>query len=332
MRFPMTAADLRRSLGAIVLAGALFVSASPAFAQSNTALAESLFKEGKTLLTAKNYEAACPKFAESAKLDPASGTFYALGLCYEGQGKNASAWSAYLDAALAARKDGNAEREKNANKKAADTEKKVPHATFVVAAATSSLKGLELSVDGQVLAPASWSSAPLDGGEHKIAVKAVGKKTYESTFTVKAPPDKNEVTVPELADAPVEVGPPPGGGPGPIADEGSSGTGMRIAGFTLLGVGVVSAGLGAIFGAMALSKASDVKKVCSVQSCTDPAAVDKNESAKTFADVSTVTIILGAALAAGGLVLVLVAPKSKNVGVAPALGPGYAGVAVGGSF
>lgn len=331
MRSPMTAAELRRSLGAVVLAGALFASASPAFAQSNTALAESLFKEGKTLLTAKNYEAACPKFAESAKLDPASGTFYALGLCYEGQGKNASAWSAYLDAALAARKDGNADREKNANKKAGEIEKKVPHVSFVVAAATSSLKGLELSVDGQVLAPASWSSAPLDGGEHKIAVKAVGKTPYEASFTVKPPPDKNEVSVPELVDAPVDVV-PPGGGSGPAPEEGSSGAGMRIAGFTLLGVGVVSVGLGAVFGAMALSKASDVKKVCSLQSCTDPAAVDKNESAKTFADVSTITIVAGAVLAAGGLVLVLVAPKSKKVGIAPALGPGYAGVSLGGSF
>lgn len=331
MRFPMAAAELRRSLGAVVLAGALFASASPAFAQSNTALAESLFKEGKTLLTAKNYDAACPKFAESAKLDPASGTFYALGLCYEGQGKNASAWSAYLDAALAAKKDGNADREKNANKKASEIEKKVPHASFVVAAATSALKGLELSVDGQVLAPASWSNAPMDGGEHKLLVKATGKKDYDATFTVKPPPDKNEVSVPELADAPVTVV-PPGGGPGTVVDEGASGTGMRIAGFTLLGVGVVSAGLGAVFGAMALSKASDVKKVCSLQSCTDPAAVDKNESAKTFADVSTITIIAGAVLAAGGLVLVLVAPKSKKVGIAPALGPGYAGVSVGGTF
>ena len=86
---------------------------------------------------------------------------------------------------------------------------------------------------------------------------------------------------------------------------------------------------------MALSASSDVKKVCSVQSCTDPDAVSKNESAKTFADVSTVTIILGSALAVAGVVVVLLAPRPKTevtARVAPAFGPGYAGLALGGTF
>ncbi len=307
-----------------------------AAAQSNTALAESLFKEGKTLLAAKDYAAACPKFAESAKLDPASGTYYALGLCYEGSKKYASAWSAFLDAATAAHRDHNDDRERNATKKAGDVEKLVPRVAFKVAPATSALKGVELSVDGQTLPAASWNSAPIDGGSHQIVVKATGKKDWESSFTVSPAPAKNEVSVPELADAPAPPPPPGGGGGGPV-EPATSGAGMRIAGFSLIGVGVVSVGVGAIFGAMALSASSDVKKVCSVQSCTDPAAVDKNETAKTFADVSTVTIIVGAAVAVTGVVLVLVAPKTKSsdaasVHVAPAFAPGYAGLALGGAF
>ncbi|CAN5775083.1 hypothetical protein BH09MYX1_BH09MYX1_39760 [soil metagenome] len=320
---------LRPVASALALASALAFAPS-AFAQSNTALAESLYTEGKTLYAQKNYTAACPKFAESARIDPASGTFYGLGLCYEGQGRFASAWSAYLYAAQAARKDRNDDREKNANKKASDVEKKVPRVSFAVAPATSSLNGLELSVDGQALASASWSSAPIDAGDHKILVKATGKIDYEASFTVKAAPQKNEVTVPALADAPV-VAPPPPIVVAPPPDE-SSGSGMRIAGFTLLGVGVVSTGVGAVFGAIALGAAGEVEKVCSVESCTDPAAVDKNESAKTFADVSTVMIIGGIALAAAGVVLVLVAPKARTVGLAPAFAPGYAGINLGGTF
>jgi hypothetical protein len=324
MRFPKAATS-----AAIVLAVALALPRVAA-AQSNTALAESLFKEGKTLLAAKDYAAACPKFAESAKLDPASGTYYALGLCYEGAKKYASAWSAYLDAATSARRDRNDDREKNANKKAADVEKLVPRVAFKVAPSTAALAGVELAVDGQVLPAASWNAAPIDGGSHRLVVKAQGKKDYEASFDVSPSPAKNEVSVPELADVPA---PPPVAGPAAPLPPESSQSGMKIAGFAFIGVGAASVAAGAIFGAMALSASSDVKKVCSVQSCTDPSAVDENERAKTFADVSTITFIAGAALAATGVVLVLVAPSGKkNLAFAPAVAPGYAGLALGGSF
>ena len=312
----------------------LALAASPVLAQSNAAHAESLFKEGKELLAQKKYEQACPKLAESARLDPGSGTLLALGLCYEGQGKFASAWGAYIEASAAARRDKRDDREKAANGKAAEVEKKVSKVTFDVDATTAGLRGFELRLDGTALGSAGWSGAPLDPGEHTVEVAAPGKTPFSTKFTVAAVADKKQIHIDPLADAPVAAL-PPGTGPGTSEAPTSSGTTQRIIGFSVGGVGIVLLGVGTVFGIQALSKSNDVKDVCSLQRCTDPAAVAKNEDAKTAADISTVTIGIGAAAIVGGLVLVFTAPRNPSptaLHVTPTVGPGVAGFSLGGAF
>ena len=49
----------------------------------DAATAEALFREGRTLMDAGNYTAACPKLAESYAQDAATGTLLALGMCQE---------------------------------------------------------------------------------------------------------------------------------------------------------------------------------------------------------------------------------------------------------
>src|SRR4051794_15945207 len=88
--------------------------ARPAKAQSvarDPATAQALFEEGKRLMQAKHFSDACPKFAESQRLDPGGGTLFALALCHEGAGKTASAWADFNDALTEARKDKRADRE-----------------------------------------------------------------------------------------------------------------------------------------------------------------------------------------------------------------------------
>src|SRR6185312_7749645 len=86
----------------LLAAGALLASAAPVAAQTPTqdqVIAEQLFEQGRTLVTANNWPAACPKFEESLKLDPTLGTKLNLATCYEHIGKIASAWSLYREAA-----------------------------------------------------------------------------------------------------------------------------------------------------------------------------------------------------------------------------------------
>jgi len=68
-----------------------------AFAQ-NAAQAEVLFKEGKDLMAANNFTAACQRLNASYKLDPQPNVELVLGVCYTKLGKTASAYNAFLDA------------------------------------------------------------------------------------------------------------------------------------------------------------------------------------------------------------------------------------------
>src|SRR6185503_16570996 len=60
--------------------------------------AEALFEEGRKLLAAGEVRAACPKFAESYRLDTALGALLNLSTCHEREGRTATAWSEFRQA------------------------------------------------------------------------------------------------------------------------------------------------------------------------------------------------------------------------------------------
>jgi hypothetical protein len=61
-----------------------------------------LFEQGKALVERGNFPDACPKFAESLRLDPGLGTMLWLADCLENNGQTASAWAQFKEAAAAA--------------------------------------------------------------------------------------------------------------------------------------------------------------------------------------------------------------------------------------
>lgn len=299
--------SIRSSILASSLAALL--AASSAHAQSSSsALAENLFRDGKKLLEQKKYAEACPKLAESARIDPASGTLLALGLCHEGQGKTASAWGDFTEAASVARRDNRPDREKAALQRAASLEPKLPRLTLDVAASTAAARGLEVRQDDVIVRGAAWKDQPVDPGEHALDVHAPGKKPFNITFTIAAS-EKKTVAVPALEDEPVSSG----AGIGPVTpSERPTSGGMRTAGFAVGGVGIASLAAGGIFGTLAVVKNGDGKSLCPTKTCSNASGVEANHSAETFADVSTVLIIAGAVLTAAGVVLVVVSPSSKK--------------------
>lgn len=308
-------------------------------------MAEALFVDAKRLMAAGDFAAACPKLAESNRLDPGSGTLTALAVCHESWGKTATAWAEFIQVAFEARRTGRTDRERFAQQHVAALEPKLSKLTIVVEAPTDSLPGLEVRRDGiRIGAPAWGMAAPLDPGEHTLVVTANGKKTWSTAVTIRRPAVVEKVSVPPLEDLLVE-------GPGPSpessrarmedgdaerssrAAHGASGAGertaarasaggpQRAAGIVIGALGLASAGVGSYFGARALSKSNQANQRCSPGSCTDPGAVTLNHDARTAAVVADVAF--GGALVAVGLgaVLYLTAPTGPPGGTALRLLP-----------
>src|SRR5688572_15414925 len=63
-----------------------------------------LFSEGRTLVIAKRFAEACPKFEQSQRLEPRLGTQLNVAFCQERLGKIATAWLGFQEAVITARR------------------------------------------------------------------------------------------------------------------------------------------------------------------------------------------------------------------------------------
>ena len=186
------------SLG-IALVGAPAVNAAEP-AGDPVALAEALFQQGKQLLERGDAHAACPKLAESLRLERATGTLLALAMCHEVEGRLASAWAEYLEVIARARKDGRADREEAARQWAQKLEARLSTLSVAVPAAVAEIPGLRVERDGVPLDAPAWSTAvPVDPGPHVIVAKAPGRETWTGTIVVAGAAERRTVTVPLLA-------------------------------------------------------------------------------------------------------------------------------------
>ncbi len=334
---------------ALSLVGA--TGTSPARAADSAearAAAQVLFDQGKDLAKAGKFAEACPKFEESQRLDPRIGTQFNLADCFEHIGRTASAWTNFVDVASSTKAAGQPDREQVARARIGVLERKLSRVTVRVDGATTA--GLHVTRDGTDIGQALWGTpVPIDPGEHRIEAVAPGKVAWKSTFTVGATASTSTVSVPALADDPAAFKTPEGEhtapllGPtapvtGPVPDQvqGSSGTGQRVAGGVLGGVGVVGIVVGSIFGSTAKSRLDASKGQCRTAALCTADGLDLVSQARSAATVSTIGFVAGGALLVGGLVVFLAAPSSAprpaSAHLVPLLGPGIAGGSVVGSF
>src|SRR5215470_7185323 len=86
--------------------GCLLPRVAPAQSQgAEVALAEMLYRQGRQLMAEGKVSEACPKFAESYRLDAATGTLLNLAACHEAEHKLATAWLEYSESVALARRD-----------------------------------------------------------------------------------------------------------------------------------------------------------------------------------------------------------------------------------
>ena len=331
----------RLALG-IALLGATWSSPARAADSSEArAAAQVLFDQGKDLAKAGKLAEACPKFEESQRLDPRIGTQFNLADCFERLGRTASAWTNFVDVASSTKAAGQADREQVARDRAAALERKLTRVTIRVDGA--GVPGLRVTRDGTDLGQALWGTPlPIDPGEHVMEVTAPGKIAWKSRFTVGSTASTSTVNIPALADDPAAFKKPEGDYTAPLVGPvvpdqvQGSGTGQRIAGGVIGGVGIAGIVIGSIFGSTAKSRFDASGAHCRTPTLCTADGLDLVSQARSAATVSTIGFVAGGALLVGGLVVFLTAPSSAprppSARLVPLLGPGIAGGTVMGSF
>ncbi len=296
----------------------------------NKALAETLFLEGQALLDGGSLEEACKRFRASHQAEPSVGAILNLARCHQRQGKLASAWSEYKEAANLASVMNQPRRKKGALEYASQLAPRLSKLTVTVAAP---VKGLVVTLDDTVLLPGSFGVAvPVDPGTHEVTAKAPGYTLWRQEISVAGENDVRSVTVPALLvdeTAPNEIPPK-----SPRATELHP---RAVAGLAIAAVGGASLAVGIVLGVIAVKKDDSLACDGGVCSSADYATV---QAIKPIANGATATIVIGAAAILGGGILFLTAPRGyagstseQAVVVAlPMLSPEVQGIVIIGRF
>ncbi|MBI3206799.1 MAG: hypothetical protein HYZ29_35010 [Myxococcales bacterium] len=313
-----------------------------ASAQGNVSVAEGLFREGRELMEKGDYPAACPKLAESHRLDPSPGTLLNLASCQEKQGKVASAWASYLAAGRLARTQNRTNIVEEARQRAAELEPKVSYLKIVL---SERAPGIQVKIDDVTLESAALGSKiPVDPGERTVSIGAPGHKTVEMKVKIGAEHDSQTLNVPRLEKGePSEVKP----GPKPAPGQPDAGTktaeasgGPPVLAYVVGGVGVVALGVGTAFAFMAKSAYGDAEDQCPTKSNCSSDAMAARDKAETRANIANIGIGLGVVGVGVGAVLLLThsppakekppAAGFKSISVSPFAGRDAAGLSLSG--
>lgn len=275
-------------------------------------LAQALFDEARRLMEQKRYAEACPKLAESQRLDPGGGTLLNLAVCHAAEGKTATALVDYNEALSVATRDGRRDREELARSAIATLEREVPRITVVVPA-SARVPNLEVKIDETPLPSVAWDVAmPVDPGGHSIVATIPGRAPWTAVVSV-LPSERKVVEVPALAPATAEP-PPPLAPPTMDSREPPPPAPLPETQTNPLYVGVfvgtlAAAATATVTGIFALTERSKAEEGCLVDRnwCSSADARDAASTSATLAWVST-----GALIAAGvGTIALFVIPSRR---------------------
>jgi hypothetical protein len=265
--------------------------------------AEGLFRAGKEALARGDLDAACAKFRESDRADPAPGTLFHLAECEEKRGRIGTSWSLYSE--VKGRLSANDERHALVDSRIAALDKKVPRVTLHLADAP---EDVVIKLGKTELGAASLDAPlPVDPGKVAVEVRAPGHEPWRAEI---------EVSEGDKRDLKLSLGPAVGGGTSgpqpqrepetPDEEGGGSNVPLLASGIVLsvLGAGGIAAGIA--LGAKAKSDADTAGTHCNGNQC-DQTGFDIREDARTLGNIGTGVFFGGVALAAGGIAMVLVA-------------------------
>jgi hypothetical protein len=305
---PLRSLKVRCLLALLSCAASLPAGAQTSSATSTAAIAaESAFLEGVRLMKQGDWPEAAQRFAESERLDPASGTLLNLAYCRTQLGKTASAWLTYRQAIALAERTGKPAHAQLAREQGEKLETALPKLRFALVGEAGRVTRLRL--DDEEMAQDSWSlSVPVDPGQHRIVAVFDSGESWE-TVVLAQPGQQSvvEVKVPQTAapaapavaqapSAPPAVTEPPA----PVSSSKSTpeAAAARPSGWAL-GLGL--AGAGAVVGGSALFASARLsydaaRKHCSAENVCESPFYDREQSADSRAKLSFVLAGSGALL------------------------------------
>ncbi|WP_146648605.1 hypothetical protein [Labilithrix luteola] len=272
---------------------------------------------------------ACAKLEGSYRLEPKTGTLTNLAACHDMQGKSASAWAEFTEAAAQAAHAHRTSIEQLARGRATDLETKLSRLTLRLSHPDPNVA---ITIDGRrIINEAIGTPLPLDPGNHKV-VATSGEAVWSGEVTIVEGPASAELVIPEL-QVPAKVTPaieplhvePKIEKPSPAKSSG--GTIRPMATYGALAVGVVGIGVGTVFGLETLSTKSDADALCHGSVCTQH-GYDLQEDARSSATLSTIGFGVGLVAAGVGVYLLVTSPKAASPSTAAYVGPnrwGFAG-------
>ena len=267
---------------------ALHAASARAEAPLAEGVAEALFKQAREDMRRGNVAAACPKFAESERIDPSNGTLLNLVLCEEKLGKVASAW---LQAQkLVDRLPAGDPRIAIAQRRVEALAGRVPKLRVQ---RSQSAPPVEIELDGVAIGASSLGiELPIDPGPHRITVKAPGRNDVTTELMIEEgqayehvaePGAPMESAAPPVVQAPVAAKPVPApiarlvtqprsDAPRPAERELESP--LRSLGWTSAGVGAAALAVSAVLGVMVLDRKSEVEDRCPSKLCPNQAELE----------------------------------------------------------
>ena len=293
------------------------ISSSPADPSAAATLAETLFQDGKRLLEQGAFVEACSKLAQSDALDPAIGTLGLLAACHEQEGRTATAWREYGEAARRAEAV-NDERGAFARQRASALEPELPR---LLVRLPKNVEGIAVFRNGVRLSPDELGVAqPIDPGTYEIVARLADRPEFRATVTA-LPHKVAEVEIPSFQRAaPADVAkkdPAPDLVTSNLST--SKGLGPRKVGAIVAGgAGLTGFAIATAFGLSASSRNAaslSIQETCAAASCAR--GRELREEALRSAMVANVAFGIGAAGAAAAIVLALLpetteTPKPKS--------------------
>lgn len=299
------------------------LTASPAFAaDGDRALALDLFEQGRTFIKSGDYGAALRQFEAAAKVMRTFGILLNIAECQEKLGRTASAWATWREARAVASEAQRPEDERMALEREKGLEVGLSRLTILVSP-DADAPDLEVRRDGTAVPREGWSRAiAVDPGPHIIEAHAPGRKSRTLTVSVQGNADSRSVTLtalekedtPPAPSVPASVPRPTGALPTRAGSAGgdtsSTGSGQRLAGWILSGLGVAGVGTGIAVAFVGQGQHNDA--VATDLAGNLPQAQTMESNANTTKTIGYITIGGGGAFLLTGLVLVLAAPAPSG--------------------